>query len=318
MLACTANAAMNADVHPPARQCPHSRSLTPGLAAALIGDGFALADIAVADGKIIAHRRAGRQRRCRPAPSILPAASSCRPSSTATPISTRAISGRASPTPTAPSWARSSRPAPTVPRAGAREDVAAAWISRCAAPTRTAPRRCAPISISAAAGDDSWPVFEEMRETLARPHRTAGRVPVRHRRRARRRVVRQAGASGSRRQGACSARVTYMVPDLERTARPCLRAGDRAGLDLDFHADETDDVARHLAEEDRRGGTVERLRGQDPRRPLLLAGAAARSRGAGHAGQGGEGRYGGGVAADVQSLSAGPARRTRPRRAGAA
>ncbi len=108
------------------------------------GDGLALVDIAVDDGRI---RSSLRRRSPAPARSTSPAAWSSRLSSTATPISTRAISGRASRIRTAPSLPRSMRSRATGRRAGAPRTWRGGWISRSAPPTRTAPRRSAPISI---------------------------------------------------------------------------------------------------------------------------------------------------------------------------
>ena len=70
--------------------------------------------------------------------------------------------------------------------------------------------------------------------------------------------------------------VTYMVPDLDELLDRVFRTAIEHGLDLDFHADETDDVAAVSLQQDRRGRVAPRLRGQDPRRPLLLARAPAR------------------------------------------
>jgi hypothetical protein len=71
-----------------------------------------------------------------------------RPSSIATPISTRAISGRANPIPTAAFPVPSTPLARTVPRpAGLQKTSSGAWNSRSPAPMPTAPRRCVRILI---------------------------------------------------------------------------------------------------------------------------------------------------------------------------
>ena len=151
----------------------------------------------------------------------------------------------------------------------------------------------------------SWPVFEEMRAALAGPHRAAGGVPVRHRRRPRFRLAGDAGQA--RRRGERRARHRHLHGAGPRaTARPHLRACDRARARPRFPRRRDRRHRGDLAEEDRRGGTAPQIRGQDPGRPLLLAGAAAGQGRARHAGQGGAGRGRRRVAADVQSLSAGP------------
>ena len=53
--------------------------------------------------------------------------------------------------------------------------------------------------------------------------------------------------------------VTYMVPDLEELLDRVFATAKEHGLDLDFHADETDDIAGDLAEEDCRSGDLERV-----------------------------------------------------------
>ena len=194
----------------------------------------------------------------------------------------------------------------TAPRAGAPTTSPAAWISRCAPPTRTAPRRCAPISTA-----------------CRRRRRSPGRCS--------RRCANAGGAASSCRPPACSASraratrpgstalakrvaaadgvlgaVTYMVPDLEELLDRIFAARHRARARPRFPRRRDRRRLGHLAEEDRRGRALEQFRGKDPRRPLLLAGAPARPRRARHAGQGGAGRALGRVAADVQPLSAGP------------
>jgi hypothetical protein len=72
----------------------HASTVT-GLSAAQDRDGFIRADLSIDGGRIKAIAPRGDK-----------PLSSCRPSSIATPISTRAISGRACRTRTARSWAR--------------------------------------------------------------------------------------------------------------------------------------------------------------------------------------------------------------------
>lgn len=90
--------------------------------------------------------------------------------------------------------------------------------------------------------DISWPVFEEMRD------RWKGRIELQAAclfgiEQARDEawfggLVKKVAAAG----GVLGA-VTYMVPDLDELLERVFRAAIDHGLDLDFHADETDDVA---------------------------------------------------------------------------
>ena len=164
----------------------------------------------------------------------------------------------------------------------------------------------------------SWPVFEDDARALARPHRAAGGLPDRHRgARATRpgsaRLAKRVAAAG----GVLGA-VTYMVPDLEELLDRVFALAIEHGLDLDFHVDETDDVAavslRKIAEAALWNGFEGKILvghccslARQPDRDVLR-----------HAGPGGEGRACGRVAADVQPLPAGPPRATTRRRAGAA
>ncbi len=94
----------------------------------------------------------------------------------------------------------------------------------------------------AAAGDDLLAGLRGDARALARPHRAAGRLPHRHRGRARQGLVR--GARQARRRCERRARrVTYMVPDLEELLDFVFSLAIEHGLDLDFHADETDDIS---------------------------------------------------------------------------
>ena len=183
-------------------------------------------------------------------PSISPAASSCRASSTATPISTRAISGRASPIPTAPSWARSNaigrRPRRALERRGrraphgflaalrlrARHQGAAHPSRQRRRRRRRSPGRCSRRCASAGAAASSC----RLRACSA-----SRRVRDRS-------LVRRRWPTASRRRRACSACVTYMVPDLEALLDRVFAHAIEHGLDLDFHADETDDIGRDLAD----------------------------------------------------------------------
>lgn len=137
-------------------------ALAPALAGS-DGDGLAAADIAVADGKITGVAARGE----RPAPPrsidlagriVLP------PSSIATPISTRATSGRASPIPTAPSWARSTPRAPTASPAGRPRNIAGAWISPCVGHAHGTRAIHTHLDSIPPQDEISWPVFTEMRE----------------------------------------------------------------------------------------------------------------------------------------------------------
>jgi cytosine deaminase len=117
-------------------------------------------DISIADGRI-----ADRRRR---SPSTWAARWSFRPSSTCTPISTRAISGRAAPIPTAPSRARSPPSAPTAPPAGAPRTCARAcpFSLRSAYAHGTRAIRTHLDSIPPQ-DDITWPVFRELQADWA-------------------------------------------------------------------------------------------------------------------------------------------------------
>ena len=134
----------------------------------------------------------------------------------------------------------------------------------------------------------SWPVFEAMREHWR------GRIELQAAcllgiegvrdedwfERLARRVAAAKGVLGV---------VTYMVPDLEELLDQVFAHGDRARARPRFPCRRDRRCFGDFAEEDRRSGTVERFRGQNPRRPLLFAVAPAGSRRARHAGQGGQG-----------------------------
>jgi cytosine deaminase len=216
-------------------------SLTRGLDAAFDQDGFALADLSVADGKV----KAIAVRGDRPAPPrsidlkgriVLPCFVDCH---------THIDKGHI--------WPR--MPNPDGSFMGALDatgtDRLVRWNAgdvarrmdfslRCAYSHGTRALRTHLDSIPPQ-DDISWPVFEAMREAWA------GRVElqaacllgiegVRQKdwfAELARRVARAGGVLGA---------VTYMVPDLDELLDRVFRTAIDLGLDLDFHADETDDV----------------------------------------------------------------------------
>lgn len=218
------------------------RSLTPGLAATFGTDGFALADIAVADGKIssiAAHKKskapadaidlAGRI--------ILPCFVDCH---------THIDKGHI--------WPRKPNPDGTFLGAlnAAGADRAARWSAQDVAKRMDFSLRSAYAHGTKALRthldsvppqeEISWPVFETMRETWR------GRIElqaacllgiegVRDKEWFERLAKRVAAAKG------VLGVVTYMVPDLEELLDKVFSEAIKHGLDLDFHADETDDVA---------------------------------------------------------------------------
>ena len=204
----------------------------------------------IADGTIERHR-AGAARRRPAGASISTAAWSGRPSSTCTPISTRATSGRARRNPDGTSSARSTPSTPTATRTGRPPTSRRAWISRCAAPTPTARRSSAPISIR------SPPQHTHLLAGLRRDARAPGRpdraagasrcspIDAVPRRGLRRRHGRRPSPRAS---AASSARVTYhgARTSTARSTRCSALAADD-GLDLDFHVDETARSRRALA-----------------------------------------------------------------------
>lgn len=87
----------------------------------------------------------------------------------------------------------------------------------------------------------SWPVFEEMRE------RWKGRIELQAASLIGIDGVREADWFGQLANRVAAARgvlgaVTYMVPDLDELLDRLFRAATAHGLDLDFHADETDNI----------------------------------------------------------------------------
>jgi cytosine deaminase len=217
-------------------------SLTPGLAAAFDADGFALADIAVADGKIAsiaAHRRSNSPEGATDLGGriVMPCFVDCH---------THIDKGHI--------WPRKPNPDGTFMGAlnATGADRAARWSAADVARRMDFSLRCAHahgtkalrthLDSVAPQEEISWPVFETMRETWR------GRIElqavcllgiegVRDRKwfeRLARRVAAAKGVLGV---------VTYMVPDLEELLDQVFAQAIKHGLDLDFHADETDAVS---------------------------------------------------------------------------
>jgi len=218
------------------------RSLTPGLAATFDADGFALVDIAVADGKISSIATHGKSKA--PADAIdlggrivLPCFVDCH---------THIDKGHI--------WPR--KPNPDGSFMGALNatgaDRAARWNADDVARRMDFSLRSAyahgtravrtHLDSVAPQEEISWPVFETMRETWR------GRIDlqaacllgiegVRDGKWFEKLAKRVAAAKG------VLGVVTYMVPDLEELLDKVFAQAIKHGLDLDFHADETDDVA---------------------------------------------------------------------------
>ncbi|CCV14546.1 cytosine deaminase [Mesorhizobium sp. STM 4661] len=218
------------------------QSLTPGLAAAYDSDGFALADIAVADGKISSIAAHGRSKA--PAGAIdlggrivMPCFVDCH---------THIDKGHI--------WPRKPNPDGTFMGAlnATGADRAARWSAEDVARRMDFSLRSAyahgtkalrtHLDSVAPQEEISWPVFETMRETWR------GRIElqaacllgiegVRDRKWFEGLAKRVAAAKG------VLGVVTYMVPDLEELLDQVFALAIKHGLDLDFHADETDDVS---------------------------------------------------------------------------
>ncbi len=217
-------------------------SVTPGLAAAFDSDGFALADITVADGRISSIAAHGRA--TAPAGAVdlagrvmLPCFVDCH---------THIDKGHI--------WPRKPNPDGTFMGAlnATGADRAARWSAEDVARRMDFSLRCAyahgtkalrtHLDSVAPQEEISWPVFETMRETWR------GRIElqaacligiegVREKRWFEGLATRVAAARG------VLGVVTYMVPDLEELLDQVFAQAIKHGLDLDFHADETDDVA---------------------------------------------------------------------------
>ena len=274
----------------------------------------------IADGRIERIDRAGRPRpACRRLDldrgMVWPASSTC------TPISTRATSGRASPTPTAPSSARSTRSATTATRDWSADDVAAR-MDFCA-PLRLRPRhrRCsAPISIRLPPQHRiSWPVFAEMRDALGRPHRAAGAC-----RSSRIDAFLDDGFADELVDTVAAARRRPRRRHLHdprprpRCSTACSHRAPTRGLDLDFHVDETGDpAARSLRAHRRRGAPPPTSRARSSSAIAARWRVQPDERGGRHDGPRRRGRHRRRLAADVQHVPAGP-RTPAARRAGAA
>jgi cytosine/creatinine deaminase len=216
-------------------------SLTPGLSFPADPDGFMLADITVADGRIArivaSESEAPQQAIDLKGRIVLPAFVDCH---------THIDKGHI--------WPRKPNPDGTFMGAlvASDEDRAACWTAKDVARRMDFSLRTAyahgtaamrtHIDSEAPQETISWPVFEEMRE------RWRGRIELQGacllgiegvRERVwfdglARRVAAAQGVLGV---------ATYMLPDLEELLDRVFLAAIEHGLDLDFHADETDDVS---------------------------------------------------------------------------
>ncbi|KRB33271.1 cytosine deaminase [Mesorhizobium sp. Root695] len=217
-------------------------SLTPGLGAAFDRDGFALADIAVADGKFSAIAAHGRV--AVPVDAVdlggrivLPCFVDCH---------THIDKGHI--------WPRKPNPDGTFMGAlnAAGADRVARWSAEDVARRMDFSLRSAyahgtralrtHLDSVAPQEEISWPVFVAMRETWRGRIELQGACllgieGVRDRKWFDRLAKRVAAAKG------VLGVVTYMVPDLEELLDHVFAQAIKHGLDLDFHADETDDVA---------------------------------------------------------------------------
>jgi cytosine/creatinine deaminase len=217
-------------------------SLTPGLSAAYDSDGFALADITVADGKISAV--AAHHRAAAPAGAVdlggrivMPCFVDCH---------THIDKGHI--------WPRKPNPDGTFMGAlnATGADRAACWSADDVARRMEFSLRSAHaygtkalrthLDSVAPQEEISWPVFETIRE------KWRGRIElqaacllgiegVRNKTWFEKLAKRVAAANG------VLGVVTYMVPDLEELLDQVFAQAIKHGLDLDFHADETDDVS---------------------------------------------------------------------------
>ena len=217
-------------------------SLTPGLAASFDTDGFALADIAVTDGKISSITAHGQSKALAGAIDlggriVLPCFVDCH---------THIDKGHI--------WPRKPNPDGTFMGAlnAAGADRAARWSADDVARRMDFSLRCAyahgtralrsHLDSVAPQEEISWPVFETMREKWrSRIELQAacllGIEGVRDQEWFEKLAKRVAAAKG------VLGVVTYMVPDLEELLDRVFAQAIKHGLDLDFHADETDDVS---------------------------------------------------------------------------
>lgn len=217
-------------------------SLTPGLAVAYDGDGFALVDITIAEGKIVgiaAHDRATAQPDAIDLAGriMLPCFIDCH---------THIDKGHI--------WPRKPNPDGTFMGAlnAAGADRVARWSAEDLAKRMDFSLRSAyahgtralrtHLDSVAPQEEISWPVFETMRETWRGRIELQGACllgieGVRDKKWFDRLAKRVAAAKG------VLGVVTYMVPDLEELLDHVFAQAIKHGLDLDFHADETDDVA---------------------------------------------------------------------------
>ncbi|RUW61263.1 cytosine deaminase [Mesorhizobium sp. M7A.F.Ca.US.008.03.1.1] len=218
------------------------QSLTSGLTATYDNDGFTLANIAVADGKIASIAAHGKSKARADAIDlggriVLPCFVDCH---------THIDKGHI--------WPRKPNPDGTFMGAlnAAGADRAARWSAEDLARRMDFSLRCAyahgtralrtHIDSVAPQEEISWPVFEAMREEWRGRIELQGACllgieGVRDKKWFDRLAKRVAAAKG------VLGVVTYMVPDLEELLDHVFAQAIKHGLDLDFHADETDDIS---------------------------------------------------------------------------
>ena len=238
-------------------------------------EGFAKVDLLVEDGSIgaIAPAGAGRapgrrtSRVCRS-----PTGSSSRCSSTPTPISTRAISGRAPPIRTALSPPPSTPLPQTARPTGARATSPPAWNSHCAAPMRTGPAPCAPISTASArrrrSAGPSSPRFasDGAAASSCKPRLYSGSTSL-----SMKRTCARSSAMSTPMARASSGAVTLMVPELREALEVAVRACGAQRLRPRFPCRRDCRSDRRLPRRHRRSRAAAALCRPRPRRPLLLA-----------------------------------------------
>lgn len=217
-------------------------SLTPGLAAVPDSDGFALADVTVADGKISNIAAHGRLKASADAVDlggriVLPCFVDCH---------THIDKGHI--------WPRKPNPDGTFMGAlnAADADRVARWSAEDLARRMDFSLRCAyahgtralrtHIDSVAPQEEISWPAFEAMREEWRGRIELQGACllgveGVRNKKWFDRLAKRVAAAKG------VLGVVTYMAPDLEELLDHVFAQAIKHGLDLDFHADETNDIS---------------------------------------------------------------------------